>query len=218
MIGKARMPSPTLEDYPAWAKESFGFDPLDEQFRSRYEYNVRIFLTTVEQSEQWNAVVEGLSQAGDEYAIRHGVGLFFGPFQRPSLKLKSVESLIEKTWRINVLENPNFPDPPKITDLAGDRIEWVKEANLYTTIKDLVRCRVVCRYMDGPEFICSSVTEKNANGEGGIDLNFKSMETDLGYYSWHLRCSWIPRFSSRMDLWQRKNHSLSYSLPPNFKI
>lgn len=173
------MPKPLMADYPQWARETINFDPDDPQFRRRFAGNVQSLQTTIEQSDAWSSLGERLLAFSDRYREERGFGLFTGSPQKPNLLRKSIDSAIEKTFRINVYENSFFPDPPEI---RSER-QWLTEDNLYTTLKDLVRCRIVCRYMDGPEYLCSLIH----NGmQPDINVTYKSMESDLGYYSWHL--------------------------------
>ncbi|RWK30803.1 hypothetical protein [Mesorhizobium sp.] len=173
------MPKPLKAGYAQWARENIDFDPDDPQFRRRFAGNVQSLQTTIEQSDAWSSLGERLPAFADRYREERGFGLFTGNPQKPGLLRKSIESAVEKTFRINVLENQFFPNPPYIKGTH----QWLVEDNLYRILKDLVRCRIVCRYMDGPEYLCSLVHESM---QPDLDVTYKSMESDLGYYSWHL--------------------------------
>lgn len=172
------MAVPTLDEYAGWARDNIAFDPENEQFRRRFAQNTGIIRTSIEQSEQWAKVLSVLNTLSERYHEKYKVSLFTESGWKPSLHIKPIESVVEKTWRQNVLHNKQFPQPPK-----GDPANWITESNMYGALNDLIRCRVVCRYMDGPQFICDAA--KHLLGDG-IVAKTHSMETELGYYAWHL--------------------------------
>ena len=54
---------------------------------------------------------------------------------------------------------------------------------LYEEIDDLVRTRIVCKYMDGPEFVCQEL--ENYCKDADLEFNYREKSTDAGYYAWH---------------------------------
>jgi ppGpp synthetase/RelA/SpoT-type nucleotidyltranferase len=176
----ARMTKPTLEEYPAWAKDTIGFDVSDEQFFRRYSSNTRLVKSEVESSESWSKFVDAVKMISDKYKFDTGYKLFSSDIFIPDLTIKPFNSVIEKTYRINILNNKKFPMPPFV-DLLNAQ-EWVTEDNIYRALNDIIRGRMVCRYMDGPEYFCSELN--NILSKSTI-VDHHSMETDLGYYSWH---------------------------------
>lgn len=173
----------TFEDYPKWAAENIGFDTEDEQILKRYTSNARLIKTFVEPSEVWDKFLEFCRSISAEYKDSMGYELFSSQNFIPELKIKPFLSCVEKSYRINILNNGNFPSPPSRRSSTD---EWVVEDNLYRTINDIIRGRMICRYMDGPEFFCRKIAEALS---GITVVDFHSMETDLGYYSWHLGMS-----------------------------
>lgn len=169
------MPKPTLGQYAEWAKQHIGFDPTDVQFTRRYTANTAGLRTSVEQSDAWNKVSATFSELSKRYRTENGVFLFTDDAWEPALLIKPVTSVIEKMYRVNVVRNNQFPDAP------ADG--WLVEDNLFARMDDLVRCRVVCRYMDGPQYICGNTQELLGDE---IVYRVHSMETELGYYAWHL--------------------------------
>lgn len=172
------MERPTLDQYPAWARENIGFDPENEQFRRRYAQNTRSIKTSIEQSDDWGQLSAAFEMLSERYEKKFGVKLFTENGWRPNLHIKPLESVVEKTYRVNILRNRQFPAPSR--DVSEG---WLKEENLFSRLNDIVRCRVVCRYMDGPRYICDGIGEI-LGGERVAGSH--SMETELGYYAWHL--------------------------------
>lgn len=174
------MVKPNFDDYTVWAKENIDFDVEDEQFKRRYNSNTRLIKSEIETSDSWEKFVETTNKISDEYKLNSGYRLFSSDNIIPDLFIKPFDSVIEKTYRINILNNRNFPEPPlvKLSKETG----WVTEDNLYRSINDVIRGRMICRYMDGPEHFC---TELEKILEQSTIVDHHSMETDLGYYSWH---------------------------------
>lgn len=172
------MPIPTLEQYPEWAAQEIGFDPSNVQFKRRYASNTVGLRTAVEQSEAWAKVSAVFSDLSKKYNDENGVALFTENTWQPSLHIKPIGSVVEKMYRVNIINNRKFPEPP-----FDNGTSWLVEDNLFARMDDLIRCRIVCRYMDGPQFICDHA--KNLLGNE-IVARVHSMETELGYYAWHL--------------------------------
>mgnify|MGYP001386742267 CR=1 FL=1 len=169
------MTKPTLEQYPAWAKDNIGFDPSNAQVIKRYERNSVGIRGSIVESAAWSSVSDLMEALTVEYIDTNRVNLFTDAKWTPTLHIKPFSSVVEKSFRRNVLNNDNYPEAPT----AG----WITEDNLFMRMTDLVRCRVVCRYMDGPEFICEEAAKRlGADIVSGVH----SMETELGYYAWHL--------------------------------
>jgi ppGpp synthetase/RelA/SpoT-type nucleotidyltranferase len=183
----AFMTKPTFEEYSVWARENIGFDVEDEHFARRYGSNTRLIKSEVESSDSWEKFVDASKVISEKYKSSSGYNLFSSDHFMPDLKIKPFDSVIEKTYRANILANENFPHPPFIK-LSGQE-GWVTEDNLYRSINDIIRGRMICRYMDGPEYFCSELHE--VMSQSAI-VDYHSMETDLGYYSWH--------FGMRFDL------------------
>lgn len=91
-------------------------------------------------------------------------------------KAKSYQSSFEKCFRINCLDNLQFPAPPD----GG----WISQNNLYTRIDDLVRTTIVTRYISGAEALVDSII----GYANGAQLNITKVRRDneFGYYSFHL--------------------------------
>ncbi len=105
-----------------------------------------------------------------------GVDLFYGSHQIGDieLKIKPLESLFDKLYRKNILQNGKWiPDQePKIAI-----------SQCHEKVDDLFRTRMICRYMDGPKFLCKHLAD--FCDAQGIENNCRSVITPLGYHAWH---------------------------------
>jgi ppGpp synthetase/RelA/SpoT-type nucleotidyltranferase len=88
---------------------------------------------------------------------------------------KPYDSVVDKTFRLNCHWNRVFPNEP--------RQGWIKSENWFSTLDDLIRTSLVCRYLDGPEQVCAAITTKAK--ELGLVAEFGPRATDEGYYAFH---------------------------------
>jgi ppGpp synthetase/RelA/SpoT-type nucleotidyltranferase len=91
------------------------------------------------------------------------------------LLTKPYDSILDKALRRNVLENNQFPSPPK----DG----WFEPSVWFQLNNDIVRSVLTCKYMDGPQFLAERLRHR-ANALG-LGHRSKSQQNDDGYYAYH---------------------------------
>jgi Region found in RelA / SpoT proteins len=169
---------PNFEGYLAECIAAIGFPGQAAKAESTYIFNMRAAHQAVTDAGK---PLEGIVTALNE--MRHvyfpgGPDLLFYPPELPadlSLQIKPFISAMHKMYRRNVVFNRNYPNPP-----PDGRIE---PSRLYEGIDDLIRTRIVCKYMDGPQFVCERLTE-HCN-RVGVSSQYRDLGTDAGYYAWH---------------------------------
>lgn len=87
--------------------------------------------------------------------------------------IKPHDSVLDKLYRINCLDNENWPNPPHD---AG----FVEGISALSFLNDILRGRIVCRYMDAPQRVCEKLKESF-----GDRCSFFPKNSGRGYYSWH---------------------------------
>lgn len=119
-----------------------------------------------------------LEEAASSFRHTHNVELF--AFNRAPTTLvwdkKTYVSFLNKLYRINCIENPNFPSPP--TD------GWCALQDSFRQIDDTVRTTVVVAYADGPAFLARFIEQKA--GESGLRVRLKDHAKEKGYYAHHV--------------------------------
>jgi hypothetical protein len=108
--------------------------------------------------------------------------------QELKLLKKPFASVVDKSFRHNVLENAVFPDEPT----QG----WMLPQNWIEKCNDIVRCTLTTKYIDGPEFL-SKELEKHLN-ECGLGCEYRSRENDRGYYAYHFY-AYVPMDIPNLD-------------------
>lgn len=168
---------PSFEDYLERVVEGLGF-PDDPQNAERlYEFNMRAALQSVNSGPVMSGILAQLRELAREYSGGRPELLFFpaGDINDISLRHKPFRSTINKVYRHDIVYNRAFPDEP--------RDGFIKPSEIYEKIDDILRTRLVCKYMDGPKFVCEGLkTYCNAQD---IVSHFRELSTDAGYYAWH---------------------------------
>lgn len=132
----------TVEQYKEWLEEEHDVE-ISRQTCNYYETVADRMKWTFEDSEFWTQLKVDLEEFNDEYHMETGYPLF-APRREPELLTKPFNSFLLKTFRKNVIYNPNWPEAPN----AG----WVLPKNWYSRISDIVRTSLIVKYLDGVDF------------------------------------------------------------------
>ncbi len=194
----------TMEAYLEWARATLGIDFANHKHQRVYETNITSALSTIQESGFLDGLTERLKACHEEYLGRNRADLLMrgrdaGPEVTP-LK-KSYESAVNKTFRRNVLLNPNFPEAPAATG-------WLTPTNWYSHINDLIRSTVVCKFIDGPAFLATRLV--NYAESIGLSARSYSQERDEGYYAFHFYAKFEVDL---VDLeWNIQKHAIEFEI------
>ncbi len=166
----------TVADYLKWAEVALNSSFVgDDRLQSVYATNSQNILNRVNQHQFFEHFSQKTKVWEAEYEQRMGAKLFTGNAD-PNLQIKSYESVVEKTFRQNILLNTNFPNQPQ----KG----WLDYSSIYEQFNDLVRGSLVCKFIDGPEFVAKAIVAYAAEHE--LESRQYSHERDDGYYAYHV--------------------------------
>jgi hypothetical protein len=140
----------TFEQYKNWCGEFLEIDFDDDTSRTRYETNLNIAYLTAENHVFFKTLEKKLEEWSEDYERTTDSQLLMSLFNFKLVK-KTYESAVDKSFRINVLWNEDFPKEPK----KG----WVTPRNLQSYFNDGVRGYLVCRFIDGPRFIAERLRD-----------------------------------------------------------
>jgi ppGpp synthetase/RelA/SpoT-type nucleotidyltranferase len=163
---------PALDDYPAWHLSVLGEDLNSEAVRNKYAANITLAQAGINE----HPFIQKCSKVLGEMATDKTFALTSGS-KAPEIAFsaKPYASVIDKTFRHNCNWNRSFPNEPR----GG----WVLSSNWFATIDDLIRTSLVCRYLDGPEQVCSKIDL--IAKELGLSSLYEPRATDEGYYAYH---------------------------------
>lgn len=168
---------PTFEEFGAFCKQTLGFDIDDRSLQTWVNTNIQSARTQVEQ-HSFVAFIEQLVIDHQVTSHRLPINIVSRDFQ---LHAKSYPSILSKLYRMNVLNNRRFDQPPK----GG----WINPRNMFGRINDLVRSTLVCRHIDEPAKIAQEIIKKAT--ALGLKANSRAQTKDEGYYAHHVYIS-IP--------------------------
>ena len=168
---------PSFEQYILTAASKLGFENNPVNAERSYEFNLRAAHQSVTSGGVMSGILAALKEMSQRYASGNPNLLFYPADQIDGLLIlqKSFRSAIDKVYRKNVLHNRSYPGPP--------RDGFIEVAHLYESMNDLLRTRLVCKYMDGPKYVCEHLTQHCK--AHGIVSYFRELSTDAGYYAWH---------------------------------
>lgn len=164
----------TIPQYLDWAAEHLASDFKDPKSKRVYEVNLNISFNVISKHSFFSELQTQLENWDQEYLANTSTRLLMES-SPPELVQKPYESAVDKSFRVNVLWNENFPEPPK----KG----WITADNLYFYFNDLVRCSIVCRFIDGPRYL-TDLLMRFAE-DHGLERRRYSQERDDGYYAYH---------------------------------
>jgi len=159
----------TLDEYLEADFQRLGFPE-----QRAYEQNLILVRQAISSSPFMSGCGDILHAIANKYAPKNP-SLLFGKVPTVEILLKPYRSVLDKSYRENVVFNNKYPSPPK----GG----WVDGSNFYIRLNDIARATIVCKYMDGPKFVCEEL--KSYCDGLGVSADYYPMNTDRGYYSWH---------------------------------
>jgi ppGpp synthetase/RelA/SpoT-type nucleotidyltranferase len=173
MVGEDEEHILTWEEYPAWLANKCGEVSLGNE-RSRFDVVGAKLRDDIAQSDFWASFVALRQEFDDEYFTQTGFRLF-ASMESPAIHVKPYQSLLDKTYRKNILLNANLPECPK----DG----WITPLNWYDSINDLVRTTAVVKYLDGVEFLVERLRRLAERSSHDFDIDYEAR--DEGYYAAH---------------------------------
>ena len=175
----ARSPSltekPSLEGYQAWLRRRFRDNPELQAGKAYHDEVVARLLAQVEGSRFWKKALERIPETAAEYLVATDYDLMAWPHDG-KFQTKPWASLLDKTFRKNVLNNEAFPEAP-----SGG---WLLPPTWYARIDDVVRTTFVVRYLDGVHELGRGL--EAVAREVGVGVTPELVATEHGYYAAHL--------------------------------
>jgi ppGpp synthetase/RelA/SpoT-type nucleotidyltranferase len=167
------IPPSTHEEYFVWLKNYLNVE-ITSETRMIYEWNIRLAYQEAQDHEFFSGLKEFLQEEDNIYLSQRDTNLLMNTGEIRLYK-KSYESVVNKSFRQNVILNNRFSGPPK----DG----WILPDNWFTRMNDLIRGTIVCKYIDGPKLLSTLLTER-AN-RFSLQSRVTNQQRDDGYYAFH---------------------------------
>ena len=165
---------PTLEDYPDWYEDEFSVSLMGGDAETWYRDQTSDKVAEIAESCFWKTLRLKLEDWDTAFKRDHeGYPLFESLKQSEdtleTIETKSFDSVIDKSYRWNVRDNKNFPDPPrkgpftapdKLSDREADDEQcWFGPHNWLHDFPDIFRTLVVVKYFDGVGFLADRMKQ-----------------------------------------------------------
>lgn len=161
------------KEFIDWLKTNFNI-VIDDKYRFYYETVTQKMRNDFEASYFWSKLNSDLIEINDKYLVNKGVHLLI-PSNKPKIFIKSLDSVLIKAYRKNILNNTNFPDTPE----GG----WVLPSNWFSNINDILRTTLTVKYLDGVPFLIEELSLIAKECGLIFDSSFEAREE--GYYAAH---------------------------------
>jgi ppGpp synthetase/RelA/SpoT-type nucleotidyltranferase len=169
-----------IDEYKPWARANLGTDFDSEAYANIFEINAKNSLIDSQRHPFFSGLDAQLAAWSENYRKRTAAELLMTTAPL-AMQMKSYASAVNKSFRLNVLRNSNFPSPPD----KG----WLTTDNLLLAINDTLRGTIVCRFIDGPAYVARALG-KYAKSMGLKHRSY-SQQRDAGYYAYHFYV-WLP--------------------------
>lgn len=162
-----------LSEYIKWL-DSKKKDSCSQKIRSYYESTVSKARESFLESRFWDEVKRNYSVFDQEYHVKNGYKLFAEELQ--DIYKKPFDSVINKTYRKNVINNSKWPE-------TEDEEGLIFPENSFCRLNDCLRTSIIVKYLDGVEFILKKLIQ--IADSCGIDCKHDYEAKDEGYYAVH---------------------------------
>lgn len=160
------------DQYATWLRERHRVDT--SMHRKHYESAVSQIEEQFGSCPFWVSIKDSLTEIDAKYQLLNGVPLISDV--SPKIYRKSYDSFLNKSYRVNVLNNESWPDQP-----TGG---WLLPPDWYSRVGDIVRTTLVVRYLDGVQFLLDQIKELAKTKK--VDIEFSLEARPEGYYAAHM--------------------------------
>ncbi len=162
----------TVEAYIEWAEKKLAVK-YDDRVEQWYAVNTTNIVNGAGEHPLFIGIQSILAEIGNGYREKFAVELFMD--SQLKLVAKPYHSMLDKSLRRNILENPGFPEAPE----NG----WFTPESWFAQNTDTVRSSLTCKYIDGPRFVTEQLIARAKNLH--TSCRSKSQQNDDGYYAYH---------------------------------
>ena len=168
------MPKPQdIKEYCGWLEISLGIK-CDAVQRKHYEVVAKSLQEQTENSAFWRTVKGQIGEFDSRY-LKMTKHFLFMKSEVPEIHWKPHDSILDKSFRKNVIENSRWPDP-----LEGG---WITPRDWCSRVNDPIRTVMVVKYLDGVSFLVGELETLAQNHGLRVRSDFEAREE--GYYAAH---------------------------------
>ena len=156
----------TIEGYIDWYDDEFADDLNSGSAEQWYDQVAAAGKIELEGSAFWTTLQASLHDWNLTFRAEHDDYPLFETPQPTQIAKKSFESILNKSFRWNVFDNDNWPNPPTRSPSTAPKSEdpdredkqcWYGPHNWIDDFPDIFRTRLVAKYFDGVGYFAERV-------------------------------------------------------------
>lgn len=177
-------------------KDSKGNDI--NRFKKYYENVMLNVRNQFYSSNFWTELKKEWGNINQEYYAKTHFHLFAE--EVTEVFIKPYDSMVDKTFRKNVVLNNNWPNEPE----KG----WIDPSYPFEKLNDLLRTTIIVKYLDGAEFVLKKIEELALKNNYNFRCDYEAK--DKGYYAIHAYIS--PTFEIQNLFWDTENKKIQVEI------
>ena len=159
---------PNQDGFIDWYNGEFDEDLDGGQPEYWYKQVTDTGRLALEDSEFWKLLLDALPTWNSAFMSDHNGHELLAPEQPNEIGVKPFESAVNKSFRLNILNNKKWPAPPEPPPRTAAKAEqgnpkdvlgWYGPHNWLTEFSDIFRIRLVASYFDGVKHLAERVKE-----------------------------------------------------------
>jgi len=185
-----------ISKYVTWLRTEHKIEDISKE-KNYYRSIAFSAKRDFEKTNFWIDLNEMLEDYEQEYLLKTGYDLV-SPTQKAKVLVKPFNSLLNKSYRKNILENEKWPNPPE----KG----WILPNNWLSSINDILRTLFVVKYFDGVSFLTEKISCLCAERNMPCAVDFEAREE--GYYAAHINTKCLFEIPKRTWDTRKVNFSI----------
>ncbi len=162
-----------IKEYRDWLKDHLNVT-IDKNYENYFNLITPALKDTISNYSLIKNLNKQLRAINDEYEMLTTYPLL--NYNQPiEFFKKGFDAFFMKTYRKNILNNHNFPEPP-----SGG---WFTPDNWFERINDIIRTSISVKYLDGVKFIIEKLEKLSNENAFEFKSNYEAKEE--GYYAAH---------------------------------
>ncbi len=173
----------TPMQYISWWNSLFR-PQINKQVKNTYEHASAAVRQDFENSREFREFIRQLHNYDSQYRNLFGYDLLMKQPEDVTLEPKQWDNFISKVWRKNVVHNTNWNSDQWDFESSKPDGGWITPDDWYERIHDIVRTRIVVKYLDGVQFLVERMHSHFSSSGCHCEPDWEARED--GYYAAHL--------------------------------
>lgn len=192
MPSAPELDKPTFDGYAEWLRDRYDIDLEGGGQQSWYDTITPRLQNQFINSAFWKSLTDHLPAWNDSYSALHNSYDLLRDTSAPAIQVKGYSSVVEKTYRYNILQNHRWPSPPippteeelKIATRPEEAGKWYGPDNWVSLFPDIIRTRLTVKFLDGVPWLADNLAR--LADEVGTEAQPSFQARPDGYHGVHV--------------------------------